>query len=465
MKQDGRLAEWRGKKVLVVGVGLHGGAAALMRWLLQQSSIVRATDTKSALALAPTVKQFRPRKITWKLGGHRQADFAWADCIIQNPGVPDTMPLIQWAKQQKKEMHTEATIFFRYCPCPIIGITGTRGKTTTATLTADLLRRPGQRVVLSGNVAKTAMLDYLDGLKSGDLAVLELSSFQLESLPAVRRSPHIAVMTNLKVDHLNRYGSMTAYAKAKYNIFRWQTPGDWAVLNADSPYARAVKKITPAQLMWFSPRRRFGARGVTIEKQWIIAYHHSAVTRLAPLRSWKLLGQHQLENMLAAVAVAYISGRPPSTIKKVLASFNGVPHRQSVVGQWRGKTFVNDTTATTPDGVLAALDVYPSAIFILGGTDKKLQFGPLVKRFVNRRVPVVLLPGTATEKIVREFQRACFKRFSLAADMPQAVQQAVAAAKPGQPVILSPGAASFGLFVHEFDRGDQFVRAVKALRR
>lgn len=455
---------FRRRRVLVVGLGVHGGGEATVRWLLRHRAVVRVTDQKTKTDLQSAVKKFTGRPVQWRLGGHHRGDFAWAEVIIQNPGVPDDLAALRWARRHDRLILNEAGLFFTLCPAAIIGVTGTRGKTTTTTLIGRMLQPTRGRVVVSGNIRRVAMLDYLDRLRATDTAVLELSSFQLEGLPQAARSPRLAVMTNLLVDHLNRYGSLQKYADAKHNIFRWQKPSDVAVLNATNAWSRRAARLTPAQVWWFQRRGRRGLRGVTIERGWLTAYG-SATSRILPVSDIHVAGEHQQENILAAVTAGLAWGVPIRRIRQAVQKFAGVPHRQEQVRSWRGHEFINDTTATTPDGTLAALAVFPRGVFILGGTDKQLSFTALARVLHRRLIPVVWLPGSATTKLAQALRRAGDRRPVTPVDsMATAVRQAVAQAKSHQPIVLSPGAASFGLFAHEFDRGEQFVRQVKALR-
>lgn len=456
---------WRGRRVLVVGLGLHGGGEATTRWLCRHGAQVRVTDKKSRPELGHTLRRLRQRRIVWKLGGHRLQDFSWAEVIVQNPGVPDSLPELLWAKRHGRLILNEASIFFARCPAAVIGLTGTRGKTTTTLLTAAMFRQRRPPPVVTGNVRRVAMLDYLDRLTSRDLVVAELSSFQLELLPVAARSPQVAVMTNLKVDHLNRYRTLSAYASAKYNIFRWQQPSDIAVLNADDPWVRRAADQTPSTVWWFQLSGRRGQQGITISRGWVVSYRGLKQFRLFPVGAWALPGRHNLENLLAATAVAVAQRVPPVTIRRAVSTFSGVPYRQELIRTWRGHRFINDTTATTPDGTLAAVGVWPSAVFIVGGTDKRLRYDELAKKLWTKRVPLVWLPGTGSDKLRGALRRLGDRRkHQPVENMPEAVRQATVLAKRGQPIVLSPGAASFGLFIHEFDRGQQFNRAVQALR-
>ncbi len=456
---------FRGRRVLVVGLGLHGGAASAIRWLSKQGAQLLIQDRKTQPELVSTLNQLKKIRATYHLGRHPLADVDWAEFVYVNQGVPHDHPIVRRARKLQRPLLNETTLFFQACPAPIVGVTGTRGKSTTTVLIGKILTAAKRRPTVAGNLRQTMMLDVLQHVRAPHPVVLELSSFQLEYLPLIERSPHVAIMTNLKVDHLNRYDSMADYANAKYNIFRFQKSSDIAVLNAENAWTRRAASLTKAQVWWFQTQGQHGRHGVTVHAGWVSEYHGRTSHRLFPVTSIRLVGKHNLENILAAVATARALEIPIAPIRQAVQHFAGVPHRQELIRTWRGHQFINDTTATTPDGTLAAVDVFPKAVFIIGGTDKHLQFSQLAQELQRRRIPLVFLPGTATQKILAALRRAGDQRQHHVADSMQAVvHQAEAMAKPKQTIVLSPGAASFGLFVHEFDRGEQFVRAVQHLR-
>ncbi len=457
----------RGRKVLILGLGLHGGGAAAVRWFVRHGARVRVTDRQTAADLASTLRSLRRvRGVTYRLGRRDLDDVRWADVVVVNPGVPAAAPEVRTAQQLGKRVVNEATLFLTRCPAPIIAVTGTRGKTTTAHLIAAMLRAGGRTVHLSGNVRQEAMLDVLDRVRPSDWVVLELSSFQLELLPLVRVSPRVGVLTNLLVDHLNRHGTMARYGAIKEHLIRFQRMSDVAVLNHDDPWIRRLADRAPGIVCWYgqAPPDRH-PWWVSSHRGTIVESRLGRTVRLASLRDSRLAGVHQRSNILAAATAARAAGIQPDAIRSALRRFAGVPYRQEVVRTWRGHRFINDTTATTPDGTMAALQVFPRALFIAGGTDKRLRFDELAGAFVGRRTALVLFAGTATERLLAALRQAGYRGPApIVRTMPEAIRQAVRLARPGQEIVLSPGAASFGLFRHEFDRGDQFNRAVRRLR-
>jgi UDP-N-acetylmuramoylalanine--D-glutamate ligase len=457
--------KFSGQHVLVVGLGVHGGAVAAVRWLVAHGATVRVTDKKTQRELRPSITALRGLSISWRLGREDIADVRWADWILQNPGVPATNALIVAARKHGKPIHNEAGIFLREVKSPIIGVTGTRGKTTTTLLIAHLLKKFHRGSRAAGNLRDVPMLSILDRIRDHEWTVLELSSFQLEGVAAVQTSPAIAVWTNMLVDHLNRYRTMAAYAEAKSQILRYQHPHDVAVLNADSAVVRSMARYTHGHILWFSTKRQQGDWSVILRDGWVEEWRGKKCTKIVQWKKFPLAGDHQQHNLLAAVGACRAAGVPVTTIRQALPSFPGVPHRQEIIRTWRGHQWVNDTAATSPDGAAAAIAAFPDAVYIVGGTDKSLDFTPLLRALHGHHGPIVCLPGTATTKLRRGLRQAKFRgQIVLVESMAEAVTAAAAAARPGQSIVLTPGAASFGLFRHEFDRGEQFIRAVKQLR-
>lgn len=452
------------KRVLLVGLGLHGGGVGTAKWLLSQRARLRITDRKSAAELAPSLRQLPSKSITYHLGGHTPADFRWADIIVLNPDVNPESDEMKRLIPRGARVENELTLFLPRCPAMTIGITGTRGKTTTTLLITHILKTAGRKAVASGNVRQDPMLAVLPKLKANHVAVLELSSFQLQLLPQIARSPHIAVMTNLSVDHLSRHGTMAVYQQTKAHLFYYQQADDVAILNADNVWTQKIAAHVPGQLRRFTSSKTSAQCQYGVESGWVVERVGPNKKRTVSLAQFSLSGAHQVENLLAAVAATRAAGVTVADIARGVRSFRGVAHRQEQVRTWKGHTFINDTTATSPEGALAALRVFPSALFIVGGTDKQLDFRLMAQHLVRHRISVVFLPGTATKRLCAAMRRAGWKnQLRVTSSMAEAVRTAVQLAKPKQAIVLSPGAASFGLFFHEFDRGEHFIREVKKL--
>ncbi|TAL20529.1 UDP-N-acetylmuramoyl-L-alanine--D-glutamate ligase [Patescibacteria group bacterium] len=457
--------EFRGRRVLIFGLGLYpqGSGAAAARFFVRAGAKVTVTDLKTKKELLPALRRLRGIKATYILGRHRLEDVERADLIVKNPGVPANSPYLLRARAKGIPITSDTALFFRYCPAPIIGVTGTRGKSTTSALIAETLKADRRRTWLGGNI-KISPLDFLEKARAGDWVVLELSSWMLESLDLERRSPRIAVFTNLLRDHLNTYKNMNDYGRAKSAIFRHQDRGDTAVLSWDNPWTRRLARRAPGRRVWTSIKSRPPGDAVYLDAGKIVEVGGGRRQTIASAASVTLKGEHNLENVLCAVAAARAAGAPLSAIQQALRGFRGLPDREEPVGVFGGVRFVNDTTATTPDATIAALRALgkdQKLVLIAGGRDKELLFDELARELPRFVKVLVTLPGSATEKLVSSIRRAKSKLpIYRAADMRSAVRASRDYAKPGELVLLSPGAASFGLFINEFDRGEQFKKEV-----
>ena len=455
---------FQGKRVLVVGLGVHGGGVATTRWLVAQGAKVRVIDTQTRAALAHSIQALRGCPVTYRFGPHADADWRWAQHIVVNPAVSPALPALRAAERRGVPVDNEASIFLRSFPGRVIAVTGTRGKTTTTTLLGKILQQHHRQTIISGNVREVAMLDYLGRSTPQTTAVLELSSFQLERLPVTNHPLHVAVLTNIKVDHLNRHGTMAKYRATKFRIFAGQTTRDWQILPWDDTSGPRASRVSQARVRWFSARLPKSLPGVTIVDGWVVEQQHGVRKRIVAVSKWHVAGRHNIDNLLAAVASARACGVALTTIRRAVSSFRGVPFRQQKIAVKLGHTFINDTAATSPDGTLAALSVFPDAFFIVGGTDKQLDVRPLAQALIQRHIPAVFLPGSATDKLVRLLRIGKYRPPLLVVQsMRSAVRVALQMAKPKQTIILSPGAASFGLFRHEFHRGEMFNAEVATL--
>lgn len=443
---------------LILGLGLYpqGSGISAARFLLSRGARLTITDKKTARELARPVRDVLA---AWRkapagtpkplcvLGRHRVRDIDSAEVIVRNPGVPTRSPLIQRALKLGKPVENDVTLFVQNCALPIVAVTGTRGKSTTAAWIADMFRRAGRRPYLAGNILTSplALLDtsspYPLPRGEGYTVILELSSWQLEDLARKKWHPQIAVVTNVLRDHLNTYPSMRAYAKAKANIFRYQTFKDTVILNRDNSWTRDFGHSAPGRSIMVPTR---GVR-----------------------RTFGLAGEHNIANGLLAAAAARAAGIPERAIQSSLKNFKGLPARQELVRVVKGVRYINDTTATTPDATIAALRRFKRVgILIAGGTDKKLVFDELAREIARRVRVLILLPGTATDRLLPLLQRGEtgeLLKILPVYSMSTAVRAASRLARRSDSVLLSPGGTSFGLFKNEFDRGAQFVRAVKKL--
>jgi UDP-N-acetylmuramoylalanine--D-glutamate ligase len=460
----------RGKKVLVMGLGVHGGGLGVTRWLLAQGARVTVTDLKTADQLKPSLDALSGTGVEFVLGEHRDSDLTTSDLIVRNPGVPRESKYLALAKARGIPIEMEMGLFFQRLPRgaeQVIGITGTKGKTTTTLMVGGILEREEPKTVIAGNLRVSA-LELLDKIDAETPVVLELSSWQLEAFETDKTSPKYAAITNISADHLNRYSSFDEYGHAKALIFRYQQPNDFAVLNFDNPTVTQLRRRAIGRVVWFSAKRILN-EGAYLENNslvWQWQGERRVVMRADELNVW---GGHNIENALTAIALAGVWGARVEAMRDALREFRGVEHRLELVGEMKGVRFINDTTATAPAATIAALAaIAPHArkmILISGGADKDLDFGEMARAIAARNMHVSLLEGTATEKIraALELSGAGERIIGLFNDMGAAVRKSFEIARPGDVVILSPGCASFGMFANEFERGNEFKRIVREI--
>ncbi|WP_238613396.1 UDP-N-acetylmuramoyl-L-alanine--D-glutamate ligase [Candidatus Oscillochloris fontis] len=462
-----------GQSVLVMGLGVHGGGLGVARWLLAQGARVTVTDMATPEALAVPVAHLNAAaaqlgtEVHYTLGEHHAEDFINSDMVVVNPAVRPTSPWLKLCQDLGVPIETEMTLFFRACPGPILGVTGTKGKTTTSLMLAAMLREAYPDTLAAGNLRVSA-LEALPNLTPETPVVLELSSFQLERIGAVGLSPRFSLITNLSGDHINWHGSFGAYAQAKRQIFAHQHSDGVVVLPATD--------VGPESLIW-PLAEGYAGRMIVYDA------HPGAPTEahidaagnlrlgaltLAHCDDIHLAGMHNRSNALAAAALAYSFGVSAAQIARALCGFMGVEHRLERVRELDGVIYVNDTTATNPAATLAALEAITTPIILIaGGADKELAFADLGAAIARRVKALVLLEGSATPRLHAAIAHAALLNphdiHGPYADFQQAIAVARGLAEVGDTVLLSPGCASFGMFRNEFHRGEEFRRIVQAL--
>lgn len=459
-----------------MGLGLHGGGVSVAKALAKAKAKVLVTDLKTKEDLAQSLKDLQGLDITYVLGQHRPEDFINADLIIKNPAVRNDSPYLKAAVDHHVPIETEISLFFQMCPAPIIGVTGTKGKSTVASLIFELLKHSTKRVYLGGNIRK-GVLDLISQIKKEDLVVLELSSWQLESLAKHRLSPHIAVLTNIFPDHLNTYKDFSAYAAAKKNIFAFQKKGDYVIFNYADALLRDFAQDARGTVLWANYHGKFPlptgqeiggfARGKFL-------YFGSNTLKIMDKKDLTLWGEHNSTNALLAINVAYLYKIPLIAIQKILSAFTPLEGRIETVGVAHGVTFINDTTATSPGAAIASLRAilahFPQGniSLIAGGVDKATPFEELAAFLTGeqRIRQIIVLPGSASDVLQKLLQGGsgdAMKSMQAVKTMDEAVNAAFSGSAAGDIVVLSPAASSFNLFAHEFDRGEKFVAAARAL--
>jgi UDP-N-acetylmuramoylalanine--D-glutamate ligase len=442
----------RGKHVMVVGAGASGRAAADL--LVARGAVVTLADTRPTVADA---NHLRDIGVTLDLGPHNPHRFAAADLLVVSPGVPLEQDALTAARQAGRPVIGEIELASRWLSGRIVAITGTKGKSTTTTLTARMLAEAGLTAPAGGNLGTP--LSAQVGQSSADAVhVVEVSSFQLEATDTFH--PWIAVLLNLSADHLDRHSSIEAYGEAKARIFANQTIDDWAVVNADDPGALALARRGRARRFDFALAHR-PDDGVTIEGDAIVRRDGGAAAPLVPLAAVKLPGRHLLADVLAAAAVACLAGVPADAMRRAVETFEGLEHALERVDEIDGVRFVNDSKATNIEAARHAIESFEGdVVVILGGRFKGGRFEDL-REPIRARARGVVAIGEASSLIEQALGDVV--PVVTAASMDEAVRRAYASAVPGGVVLLAPACASFDMFENYAARGRAFKDAVRRL--
>lgn len=460
-----KVTDYKGKRVVIMGLGLNEGGLGAAKFFSKAGAKVLVTDIKPKEQLRESIKKLSKFKIKYTLGGHKEDDFKSADLIIKNPAVPLDNKFLKIARDNNIPIETDINIFFELCAGKIIGITGTKGKSTVSSLVRQLLAEKFANVYLAGNIG-VSPLDFVKKIKKNSFVVLELSSFELEDL---KYSPHIAVITNIFEDHLDRHKNMGGYVSAKANIFNRQKEGDYLILNYDNSATKKLGETAKSKALFFSLKvpldNQLESFACYLKDNDV--FFGNDESPLFKIDSLKILGTHNISNALAAASVARLCGVESKKIEKSIKKFKGIPNRQEFLRELRGVKYYNDTAATMPEAAIEAIKTFKAVfprnrlILIAGGQDKGLNYDGLASQIENNVDCVIFLPGTATEKIAKKIK---VKEAQFASSMKEAVKLASSIAKKGDIVVLSPGGTSFNLFKNEFDRGRQFIAEVKALK-
>ena len=443
-----------GKRVLVVGLGKSGVASAL--FLKAHGARVTVSDTKSGDELRNEIPVLLDHGITVETGGHGERTFRGQDLIVVSPGVPvDAPPLVQ-ARAMGVAVIGEVELAAQFLPGPIVAITGSNGKTTTTTLTGEIMTAGGFPTLVGGNIGTPAIL-LAERAKSETVIVLEVSSFQLETIQTFH--PKVAVVLNVTPDHLDRHRTFEAYVDAKARIFENQQGSDFAVLNADDPTCVTLAARTRAQVFWFSRQKEI-TQGAWVREGNILFRDGAGQRAVIQVSEIPLKGAHNLENVLAAVCAGALMGCPPEKIRQAVREFKAVEHRLEYVATIRGVDYYNDSKATNVDATLKALESFPANIhLILGGKDKGSDYSVL-NDLLRQRVKRVYTIGAAAAKIESQIKAA---EIVHAETLENALRKANAAAQPGDVVLLAPACASFDQFKNYEHRGQTFKEIVRGL--
>lgn len=452
-----------------MGLGLHGGAVGTVRFLSEAGAKVTVTDIKAREEVMLSLEKLKDLKgISYVFHQHRPEDFTNVDMVIKNPAVAWTNKYIKLALDNKIPVEMDSGLFFKFCKNQIIGVTGTKGKTTTASLISEILKTAGKNPLKVG-IGQTSVLDKLKELKKDTIVVFELSSWRLSALGRSKVSPQVAVITNIYPDHLNYYKSLDEYVKDKKNICLYQDKENSCIISNDNEILKDFSLEIKSHLIKFSKTKLASGQGVYIENGSIYSDDGIDEKKIMDVIEIKIKGEHNLENILAASAAAIAVGVELSSIRKAVVNFSGVAHRLELARELNGVKYINDSAATMPEAAISGIKTYSEPIILIaGGSDKNLDMTELAKTICAKVKSVVFLKGAATDKIIAAMKKndECFaeRGFEIVETMDEALELAKSVAESGNVVLLSPGAASFGLFQNEFDRGDKFKEAVKKLK-
>lgn len=461
-----KVMDWTGRRVAVIGLGISN--SALIRYLVRKGAKVTGCDQKPRDALGTVYDDLASLGIDFRLGDDYLADLEQYEAIFLTPGIRKDLPEIEHARRRGVVISSETELFFRLCRARIIGVTGSSGKTTTTTLIGEILSASGYDVRVGGNIGQP-LIESVESLRPDQWVVLELSSFQLENLHA---SPDIALVTNISPNHLDHHGTMAAYVRAKKQIYRHQRKNGWLILNDDDGWADEMEFEAPGNVRRFS-RRGPVSQGAYIDGDRVViarsGQRRRTLEQVCLLSDIRLLGRHNLENVLAAVTVTDLCGVRLSTMRDVIASFTGVPHRLELVRDVWGVQYYNDSIATTPMRAVAGIESFSQPIVLIaGGYDKGLSFDPMVEA-LRDNVKALVTVGETAPKIEATLQEHAAKRpgnwpsVHRARSFEEAVEKAHALAAPGDVVLLSPGCASYGMFRNFEERGMRFRELVYEL--
>lgn len=450
----------KNQKIGILGLGEEN--IALVRYLLKNGAKnITICDQKGREELSG-IDDIEDRLAAWRLGPDYLENLKDFDLIFRTPGLPYLDPKIQKAKARGVEISSEIKLFFDHCPSPIIGITGTKGKGTTATLICEILKRAGKSAYLAGNIGN-APIEFLDDLTADDIVVLELSSFQLQDL---EKSPHLSVILNISSDHLDIHQTQEEYIEAKTNIVRHQTNKDFAVINADYLTSFEFAAQTPAQVYYFS-RRKSVDQGAWVKNNIIYWRENDQDIEVAKTSELQLRGEHNLENICASVTAARLAGADIESISEVIKSFKGLEHRLELVAEIKGVKFYNDSFSTNPDTAIAAIKSFDEPIILIaGGSEKNADYKELGEIIASSSIKTLIAIGITGPRIKKAAEEAganC-KIIDTAQNLDEVMNIVKQEMKPSDVVLLSPASASFDWFKNYKDRGEQFKTKILEMK-
>lgn len=461
---------FKNKKVLLVGLGILGGGVSTAKWLIEQGAKLTITDIKDEKYLKKSISRLKGLKIKYVLGEHREKDFLASDLAVVNQDVPLKSHFIQFALKNKVPVLSELSIFSNFCLSERqVAVTGTRGKTTTVNWIAFILRQKFPRTQIAGNSPKNPLLTMLKKIKTDDPVVLEVPSYQLE-YPAKNFRPRVAVITNIYRDHVNRHGSVEEYAKAKMAIFANQKKGDYLILNYDNKWTKEIlKKSLKQNISFYSLKKlpKIIKDGIYLDDRGNLILRNEGVESVAMSSKHipKDFGEHNVCNLMIGILVGNIFDIDSKVIEGVVDGLPTVLYRQEKIFDGKHKKqslkVYNDSTATSPEATIAAINrFHKDSFFIIGGTDKDLAFKDLAKN-ISQKInseDVVFLTGSATDKLLVELKKK-WKNIVTKDSLEECLifaEERISNGKKYKNLVFSPAAKSFEKFKNEYDRGVQF---------
>ncbi|GEM_PF-69025 len=459
----------RDKNITVLGLGRFGGGTSLIRYLAEHGAKVSVSDSGDKAELSKSIQALDDLNITFNFEEHQPKDIEKADIVFVNPAIKPNAKILKTAKDIGVELDADINYFLRHTPAKVMGVTGSNGKTTTTTLLGNMLKLQDNDTLIAGNLGEP-FLHRLDYLTDDDSVVLELSSFQLDRLSWMGISPSIAIITNLSPNHLDWHRTMSEYAKAKYNILKYQHKDDLAILNYDDKTLADWGQRCPAQTVFFSCSQAI--EGYFLQNNNVILRKNGIDKILFELPSHTLKGKHNLSNIMAAITSAYLSGVSIPKIISAIQNYKPLAHRLENLGTHNNITFINDSKSTTPESMSAACRAFDNNVILLaGGYDKGADF----KTAATQAAPhlkYAFLFGDTSHKIGRHLRKAkesentnttkiiCYEK-----DLETAFNKAIEIAQANDTILLSPGSASFGLFKDFEERGQAFKNLVNQYRK
>ncbi|MFQ5962838.1 MAG: UDP-N-acetylmuramoyl-L-alanine--D-glutamate ligase [Candidatus Scalinduaceae bacterium] len=456
---------FRNKKTTVMGLGLFGGGVGITKFLVSQDANVTVTDLKSAEELSQSLKLLDGLPVKYRLGKHLEEDFSDVDLLIVNPAIPNESKFLQIAKDNNVHIDTELNIFFKLCPAPIVGITGSNGKSTTTSLIGNMLKEAGFRTWVGGNIG-ISLLEHIEEIKPRDMVVLEISSFQLDNLSKIKLSPHVSVVTNIAPNHLDRHKNIKDYIDAKKTIILYQKEGDFAILNYDDQVLRKWGSECKSNILWYSTKRELKWGAFPHNNEIIINYNLKK-TVISCLSGIKIKGIHNIQNIMAAACVANIIGANAGSIKNAVINFSGLEHRLEFVSKINGIQYYNDSKATTPEASIAGIKAFENPIILIaGGYDKGINLNQFARECAKNTKSVILIGETAKniQKLIQNIRSKYAKPdIYLSPSLNDSVRKANTIARHGDVVLLSPACASYDMFTNYEERGKRFKEHVRQM--